>query len=313
MQGVILVETRGLTRRFGPIRAVTDLSLTVRDGDVYGFLGLNGAGKTTTLRMILGLLPPTAGTVRLFGRTRTSERRRLLARVGAMVESPAFFPALTGFENLWHLGRLSGPLEKSRVDEVLDLVGLREAGHRPAEHYSLGMKQRLGIALALVSRPELVILDEPTNGLDPNGILEMRRLVKRLNRDEGVTFIISSHLLHEIEMTCSRVCILDGGRLVIEEDLESIFDSLQSSYRLAATPRERAMEVLTSFEQARVLSAEEGNDAPIAFEFPKDDLPRLTATLVREGVDVYTLTEHRMSLEEFFLSRAGGRTEGRLT
>ncbi len=313
MSGDTLVETRGLSRHFGPIRAVSNLSLTVRQGDVYGFLGLNGAGKTTTLRMILGLLPPTDGTVHLFGKTKARERRRLLARVGAMVESPAFFPALTGFENLWHLGRLSGPLEKSRVDEVLDLVGLREAGHRAAEHYSLGMKQRLGIALALVSRPELVILDEPTNGLDPNGILEMRRLVKRLNRDQGVTFIISSHLLHEIEMTCSRVCILDSGRLVIEQDLRSIFETLESSYRLVATPRERALEVLGAFAEAQVLATDDAKDAPIAFEFPRSLLPRLTAALVERGVDVYTLTEHRMSLEEFFLSRAQGRSEGQLT
>ncbi|HGY91876.1 MAG TPA: ATP-binding cassette domain-containing protein [Planctomycetes bacterium] len=313
MSGDTLVETRGLSRHFGPIQAVSDLSLTVRNGDVYGFLGLNGAGKTTTLRMILGLLPPTAGTVSLFGKTKARERRRLLARVGAMVESPAFFPSLTGFENLWHLGRLSGPLEKSRVDHVLDLVGLSHAGHRAAEHYSLGMKQRLGIALALVSRPELVILDEPTNGLDPNGILEMRRLVKRLNREEGVTFIISSHLLHEIEMTCSRVCILDGGRLVIEEDLKSIFETLESSFRLDAAPRQLALEVVGSFAEARILPADEGEDAPIAFEFPRDHLPRLTAALVERGVDLFTLTEHRMSLEEFFLSRAGGRTEGQLT
>ena len=292
-----VLSTRGLTKRFGTQIAVDDLSLEVRHGDIYGLLGLNGAGKTTTMRLALGLIRADAGEVRVFGAADPRGRLRSMARVGAMVEGPAFYGHLSGSENLRLLGSLSGPLTRARVDEILELVGLADAAKKKARNYSLGMKQRLGIGLALVSRPELVILDEPTNGLDPNGILEMRRLIRRLNREEGTTFIISSHLLFEIEQVCNRVAILERGRLVAEQSLDELMKAEADRYLLAASPEEDARRLVA--EHAELL---ETDDDQIAFRCPREGLPALHRALAEASVTVYTLEERRRSLEEIFLA-----------
>jgi ABC-type multidrug transport system ATPase subunit len=219
-----VIRTRGLTKRYGELRAVDAIDLDGRSGDVYGFLGANGSGKTTTVRMLLGLVLPTSGVVEVLGEPMPASRRTVLPRVGALIEGPGAYPHLSGRANLALLDasgadRSPRRQRQGRVTEVLEEVGLDPLDSRPTRAYSLGMRQRLGLAAALMRRPQLLVLDEPTNGLDPQGIEEIRRLLLRLNAD-GVTIFLSSHLLAEIEQMCTRVGVLDRGRLVLQERLD---------------------------------------------------------------------------------------------
>jgi ABC-2 type transport system ATP-binding protein len=225
-----------------------------------------------------------------------------------MVEGPAFFGALSGAANLQLLASLNGPVTKARVSEVLNTVGLGDAGRKPFRAYSLGMKQRLGIAMALVGSPELVILDEPTNGLDPNGIHEMRSLIHELNARDGVTFIISSHLLHEIEMVCNKVAILEHGRLIVEDQMESLIGGTER-HTLCASPATVASQVI---EEATGHSPHQNSDA-LNFDMPSDQLPDLIRSLTQANVDIRSLSENRRTLEDFFLDRSRTTSDGRLS
>ncbi len=212
---VPVLRLQNLTKYYGEVRAVEDLTLEVYESECFGFLGPNGAGKTTTIGMILGLLWPTAGTVEVLGRRVTPVHSAPLRQVGALVGAPGFYPYLSGRDNLRLLARLHPQVDEARVDEVLEQVGLSGAARRQVRGYSTGMKQRLGLAAALLHRPRLLVLDEPTNGLDPVGMAEMRGLLRRLTR-QGVTVFLSSHLLHEVEQVCDRVAILHRGRVVAQ-------------------------------------------------------------------------------------------------
>jgi ABC-2 type transport system ATP-binding protein len=219
-----VIRTRNLTKRYGDLRAVDGIDLDVGEGDVYGFLGANGSGKTTTVRMLLGLVLPTSGQAEVLGEPMPAARRTVLPRVGALVEGPGAYPHLSGRANLALLDasgadRSPRRAREARISEVLEEVGLDPADRRPTRAYSLGMRQRLGLAAALMRRPRLLVLDEPTNGLDPQGIEEIRRLLTRLNA-AGTTIFLSSHLLAEIELMCTRVGVLDRGRLVLQERLD---------------------------------------------------------------------------------------------
>src|SRR5215204_1731637 len=220
-----VIRTQGLTKRYGAITAVDGIDLDVREGDVYGFLGANGSGKTTTVRMLLGLVLATSGSIELLGERMPRAGRRVLPRVGALIEGPAHYGHLSGRENLSLLdaaGRGGSWRTRSRrVAEALDQVGLGGVGRRPVKAYSLGLRQRLGLAGALLRRPELLVLDEPTNGLDPQGISEIRELLLELHRG-GTTVFLSSHLLAEVEQLCTRVGVLDRGRLVLQEQLATL-------------------------------------------------------------------------------------------
>ena len=224
MSGPAVIRTRALTKRYGDIRAVDAIDLEVGEGDIYGFLGANGSGKTTTVRMLLGLVLPTSGEAEVLGEPIPAARHRVLPRIGALVEGPGAYPHLSGPANLALLDA-SGPdgsrrrARTVRIGEVLGQVGLDVRDRRPVASYSLGMRQRLGLAAALIRRPPLLILDEPTNGLDPQGITEIRRLLLELNAG-GTTIFLSSHLLAEIEQMCTRVGVLDRGRLVLQERLD---------------------------------------------------------------------------------------------
>ncbi|MGH9823690.1 MAG: ABC transporter ATP-binding protein, partial [Blastocatellia bacterium] len=217
-----VLETQALTKKFGRRYAVDGLCLQVLRGDIFGFLGQNGAGKSTTIRMVLGLVRPTSGKITLLGADMGRVPLKALRRTGAIVESPAFYDRLSGRQNLRMLSAMSGGAAPKKIDEILDIVGLRARAADPVRVYSHGMRQRLGIAQALLPDPEFVILDEPTDGLDPQGIHEVRSLITRLRDDMGLTVLLSSHMLHEVEQICNRVAIIDQGKMLYQGTIEEI-------------------------------------------------------------------------------------------
>jgi ABC-2 type transport system ATP-binding protein len=293
-----VITTRGLVKRYGRLRAVDGIDLDVQAGDVYGFLGANGSGKTTTVRMLLGLVLPTSGEIELLGERMPRAGRRVLPRVGALIEGPAHYGHLSGRENLSLLdasGRGgSWRTRRRRVDEALDQVGLGGVGRRPVKAYSLGMRQRLGLAGALLRRPELLVLDEPTNGLDPQGITEVRELLLGLHRT-GTTVFLSSHLLAEVEQLCSRVGVLDRGRLVLQDELATLTAPTGSTVVHTPLP-DRVRATLdgrvTSIDGERVIVR--GSDPA-----------EVNALLVRAGIPVTALALERPSLEEVVLAATG--------
>jgi ABC-type multidrug transport system ATPase subunit len=292
-----VIGTAGLVKRYGRLRAVDGIDLDVRAGDVYGFLGANGSGKTTTVRMLLGLVLPTAGEVRLLGEPMPKAARRVLPRVGALVEGPAHYGHLSGRANL-ALIDAAGPggsrrTRRARIESVLEQVGLSGVGRKPVRAYSLGMRQRLGLAAALLRRPELLVLDEPTNGLDPQGIHEIRDLLVQLNR-EGTTVFLSSHLLAEVEQMCTRVGVLDRGRLVLQDELA----------RLTAPT---GATIVETAEPDRVRAALDGRVLSVAADravVRGADPAEVNAALVAAGVPVRGLALERPSLEEVVLAAA---------
>lgn len=304
-----VVETSGLTRRFGRLTAVEDLALAVPRGAVYGFLGPNGAGKSTTLRLLLGLIRPDAGEGRLFGDRlfgdrrspggRSQARRRdLLRRVGALVESPSLYPNLTGRENLEVTRRLKG-LTRSHIGYALHLVGMEGAADRLVRGYSTGMKQRLGLALALLGMPELLILDEPTNGLDPAGMQEMRALIRRLPEELGVTVLLSSHLLAEVEQVATHIGIIQEGRLVFQGTQDELRAQMEGQAILQVDHPDRAREVLTN---AGWTARSNGSPRLAVAVSSPSDTAMVNALLVRNGINVYHLGLDQPTLEDVFLT-----------
>jgi ABC-2 type transport system ATP-binding protein len=292
-----VISTRGLVKRYGRLRAVDGIDLDVREGDVYGFLGANGSGKTTTVRMLLGLVLPTEGEIDVLGERMPRAGRRVLPRVGSLIEGPAHYGHLSGRENL-RLLDAAGPggprrTRSGRIEEVLEQVGLAGVGRRPVRAYSLGMRQRLGLAGAMLRRPELLVLDEPTNGLDPQGIAEVRELLLGLNR-EGTTVFLSSHLLAEVEQLCTRVGVLDRGRLVLQDELATLTAPTGSTVVRTPTP-DRVRATLdgrvTAIEGERVLVR-------------GADPAEVNALLVAAGVPVTGLAVDRPTLEEVVLAAA---------
>jgi ABC-2 type transport system ATP-binding protein len=295
-----VIRTEGLTKRFGPVLAVDRLDLDVREGDVYGFLGANGSGKTTTVRMLLGLVLATSGSIEVMGRLMPRSAREVLPHVGALVEGPAAYSHLSGRANLALFDAMgpAGPRSSRarRVDDALDQVGLGGVDRRPVRTYSLGMRQRLGLALALLRQPRLLVLDEPTNGLDPQGIHEVRDLLLALNAS-GTTVFLSSHLLSEVGHLCSRVGVLDGGRMVVQEELAVL---LQPTGRVVLTTPEP--DTARALLDGRV----DGSDGE-RLVVRDTDPASLNARLVAGGVPVTSLAEERRTLEDVVLeaSRPG--------
>jgi ABC-type multidrug transport system ATPase subunit len=296
-----VLQTEGLTKRYGRRVAVDSLSLRVERGDIYGFLGPNGAGKSTTLRMLLGLITPTAGVIRLLGHGSGRDYLRARARVGAIVETPAFYENFSARRNLHMLASLSGGAPRARVEEVLEIVGLRARAHEPVRVYSYGMRQRLGIAQALLPAPELVILDEPTNGLDPQGIRQVRQLIQRLREELKLTVLLSSHLLAEVEQLCDRVGIINEGHLLYEGSLTELIAPV-SIYKLRVDQTEIAAHLLTQDSSVRIES--NGTDALFVCT-QAERIPALNALLVAHGIKVFELTPRQQTLEDVFLSLTG--------
>jgi len=291
MKSDLVVQTRGLTKRYGDRTAVDAVSMTVRRGEVYGFLGPNGAGKTTTLRMLLGLVRPTSGTATVLGRSAGDQQ--VTERVGSLIEGPGFFPYLSGRDNLLVMARYRG-LPTSVVDDALVRVDLGGRGDDRFKGYSLGMKQRLGVAAALMGDPELIVLDEPTNGLDPAGMQDMRALVVSLARG-GQTVVLSSHLLAEVQEICDRVGVIDDGRLLRESTVAELRG--ETSLRVRAVQVDRALAV--SMRVAGDDGVHVDGDA-VLLDLPATAAPDLTRALVADGIDVLEVSAVERSLEEVF-------------
>lgn len=299
-----LIETRGLTRRFGAQLAVDTLNLSVPAADVYGFLGPNGAGKTTAIRMLLGLIRPNAGEVYLFGQPLLSNRYSLMRRVGALVETPSLYPHLTGRENLEVTRRLLGA-PRQLIDLALDTVRLTKDANRHAREYSLGMRQRLGLALALLNKPELLVLDEPTNGLDPAGIHEMRDLIRHLPRESGITVFLSSHLLSEVEQIASHIGIIHEGHLLFQGTLAELQAKQHTELTVGVRQLDRAIECL---QGAGWTVQRRANELLSVSARSSDDAVRINTLLIDHRLDVFHLALAQVSLEDIFLTLTGGRT-----
>ena len=301
------VTARGLVKRYGDLVAVDHVDLTVERGDVFGYLGPNGAGKTTSLRMLLGLIRPTAGKARLFGRDPIADGAKALDGVAGFVEGPRFYPYLSGRRNLRLLADYDEPSSRSRIEEVLELVELRDRARDKVGGYTHGMRQRLGIAAALLREPRLLLLDEPTTGLDPAGMRDMRELVKRLAR-EGITIVLSSHLLYEVEELCNRVAIVRTGRVIYEGRLRDLLATAASGYRLRVLEPERARLLLLA--QAGIDEVRP-DDGALRFTGDEQAVAALSVALGRAGIGVTALVPETQSLEELFLGMTGGDSSDR--
>jgi ABC-2 type transport system ATP-binding protein len=295
------VEVRGLVKRYGGLTAVDGVDLTVEVGDVYGYLGPNGAGKTTSLRMMLGLIRPTAGTVALFGRD-PQATVRALDGVAGFVEAPTFYPYLTGRRNLELLAAFDGYGASARIGQALDTVELSDRAGDRVGGYSHGMRQRLGIAAALLRDPKLLILDEPATGLDPGGMRDMRVLIRRL-AEQGITVVLSSHVLPEVEELCNRVAIVQHGRIVYEGRIADLKRSAGTTYRLSSTDDERAMAVCRAQRGVRDLRFEHDR---ISFTADEGAVAALSQALVEAGALIRALVPGTATLEDLFFSLTEG-------
>lgn len=292
----LAIETVGLTYNFGAQTVVKNLSLQVPIGSIYGFLGPNGAGKTTTIKILLNLLKSPSDQVFIFGKDINTHRIASLKRMGALVEQPAIYGHLTGKENLVNRCLLLG-IKKSKVAEMLNIVGLTDAADKKAGKYSLGMKQRLGIALALVSDPELLLLDEPTNGLDPNGIIEIRNLMIDLTTKHNKTILVSSHLLAEIERTATHVGIINKGELLFQGTISDLHNLSKPTIKIETDHAEKTAALLA--EVSEIIEQKE-NTTTIIFK-SREDMANINTLLVQNGIKVYTIGIERKDLENLFL------------
>ena len=293
----VALQTEDLTKRFGARTAVDRLTIRVERGDIYGFLGPNGAGKSTTLRMLLGLVRPTSGLIKFPVRASSWEYLKARSRIGAIIETPAFYENFSGRRNLQLLASLSGGVQKKRVDEVLEIVDLRDRARDPVRVYSLGMRQRLGIAQALLPTPELIILDEPTNGLDPQGIHETRNLIRRLRDEFKLTVLLSSHLLTEIEQLCNRVGIIHEGRLLYEGGPEALV-ARTSLYKVRVDNLTAAFDLLSREPGVEV---SRNGASSLRVDADAEHIAAVNMLLVGNGIKVYELSPAQESLEEAFL------------
>ncbi|MCG0050787.1 ABC transporter ATP-binding protein (plasmid) [Priestia aryabhattai] len=299
MDGNIIL-TKNLSKKYKRNMSVDGVNLKINKGEIFGFLGPNGAGKTTTIRMLLGLIKPTKGEIELFGQDFTKNRTKILQRIGSLVESPSYYGNLTGFENLEAVRRLRGLSEK-RVTEVLEVVRLNKVANRLVKEYSLGMKQRLGIAAALLSEPELLILDEPTNGLDPAGIQEIRELIKELPHQNGMTVLVSSHLLSEIDQMATQVGIITEGKMIFQDSIEVLRKKRQPLLKIAVNNTLEASNILKDKGIIPTIHKESLWVSQTDPEFVSE----INSTLVHSGLSVYRLEEVKRTLEDIFLDLTG--------
>ncbi len=295
-----VIEISGLTKQFKDVLAVDKLEFNVLKGDVFGFLGPNGAGKSTTIRMLLSLIFPTSGSIRIFGKPLLENRREILSNVGAIVEKPDFYKYLSAQKNLEILAKISGKkVSKKRIMELLELVGLKDRAQSKVKTYSHGMKQRLGIAQALLHDPELIVLDEPTTGLDPQGMKEIRDLIMRLSKDESKTIFLSSHILSEIELVANRMLIINKGGKVVEGQVKNLLKSNVLKVTIEVDDLDKTKSVLQSTKWYNKIESIKGRELNLNLE--QNEIPELNKYLVDNGINVSAIIPVR-SLEDYFLS-----------
>ncbi len=299
-----VIQISSLSKRFKDLLAVDELELHVNRGDVFGFLGPNGAGKSTTIRMMLSLVSPTSGTINIFGKSLLENRKEILTNIGAIVEKPDFYQYLPAIKNLEILAKISGKeVSSKRIVELLDLVGLKDRAKSKVKTYSHGMKQRLGIAQALLHDPELIVLDEPTTGLDPQGMKEIRDLILRLSKDENKTIFLSSHILSEIELVANRMIIINKGKKIVEGEVSNLLNSNKVKVTVEV---ENIVTVKNILETTKWLNQIESISAnKINFNLEQNEIPLLNKFLVENGIMVSALVPVR-SLEDYFLNITSG-------
>jgi ABC-2 type transport system ATP-binding protein len=293
-----IIETHQLDFSFGKFKVLHNLSLKVPQASIYGFLGPNGAGKTTTIRILLGLIKTTKGKVSVFNQDLNNHRVDILRRTGALVEMPSLYPHLSGRKNLEITRTLIGNIDKKRIDEVLEIVGLSNDAHRKVKQYSLGMKQRLGLALSFLNDPDLLILDEPTNGLDPNGIKEIRELIIRLNQEFQKTIFVSSHLLSEVERVATHVGIIHKGKRHCEGSIGELREQQKPSTLIEVNDSDKAAEILTE-KEISIIGRQNGTIKVEASE--RAVIHDINSSLVGAGLEVYQLSPQESSLEDLFM------------
>jgi len=301
-----VIEVNGLTKLYNRVKVVDNLSISIKKGDVYGFLGPNGAGKTTTIRMMLGLIALDSGSVYINGKNIKNDYKDFISNIGAIVETPTFYGYLSAYDNLQLIANLTPGIKKNRVEEVIEIVGLEGRERDKVKTYSLGMKQRLGIAQALLPNPSLLILDEPTNGLDPHGMKEIRDMIKRLAEDHGYTFIISSHILHDIQQICNRVCIIKKGKLVKEEYVENLLAQKAEIVEIQTLDKKLAIDLLmNSASVSKLKEIEKG----ILITIESGMLEVIIEDLILNHIRVKYVLPKENSLEELFFELTGGKEE----
>ena len=294
-----IIEVRNLSKRFGSFQAVHDVSFSVFKGDVFGFLGPNGAGKSTSIRCLNSLIEPDSGTVELFGESIATHRESILGRVGSIIEKPDFYKYLSAYRNLEIFSRISGkPSSKREIYKMLDFVGLGGREKDKFAGFSHGMKQRLGIAQTLLHNPDLIILDEPTTGLDPQGIIDIRNLILRLRNEQNKTVLLSSHNLAEIELICNRMVIINKGRSIVEGSVSDLMNGENLILRLEASPLPTTKNILLAWKPS--LLWENVGDSSIQFPIEKSEIPALTKLLVDNNIEIFSL-EAKRTLEDYFI------------
>lgn len=301
----VILQTHKLTKDFKHLRAVDELDLSVGKGDIFGFLGPNGAGKTTTIRLIFGLIYPTSGYAQVLQYRVPEQRREALRHIGGFVDDPIFYGQMTARRNLRMLGRMHGEVSEERISEVLEIVGLSERGHSKVGSYSHGMRQRLGIALALLHRPELIILDEPTSGLDPQGMKDVRELIRQLGA-QGTTVFLSSHLLHEVELVCNQAAIVRKGRMIVQGSVSQL-RPVDSAIKVLTGDQGKALEVLRSMTPPGGVREDEGY---LVVQASQEFVPEMVRRLVADGVDVLAVVPAlEQGLEDMFLELTAADAE----
>ncbi|MFM8917648.1 MAG: ABC transporter ATP-binding protein [Bacteroidota bacterium] len=297
MEKTPILEVRGLRKSFQDFEAVKGVDFTVYKGDIFGFLGPNGAGKSTTLRMVTSLINPTAGDIRIFGLPLSSNREHILSRMGILVEKPDLYGFLSGYENLSMLSSLNGKrASRQRIEEVIHMVGLQGREQDKVRKYSQGMRQRLGIAQALIHDPEIIILDEPSNGLDPQGIVDIRELIIRLGREFKKTVILSSHLLNEVEMMANRMVIINKGQVTVEGEVQELLGGSSIKVTLSCSHPELALKIASEIAPDVRIA-----DGQLVLEIPRESVGKLVSKLVANNIEVHAVVPVR-KLEDYFIS-----------
>ncbi|MHA6252812.1 ABC transporter ATP-binding protein [Oceanobacillus sp. CAU 1775] len=296
------MQLKNVSKRIGKKEIIKDLSFTINKGEVFGLIGPNGAGKTTTIRMMVGLMSITEGDVHILGNSIKSNFKEAVREVGAIVENPELYPFLTGAQNLQQYARMIPGITQADIDEAVSLVGLEKALKEKVGRYSLGMRQRIGIAQALLHKPSVLILDEPTNGLDPAGIREIRQYIRRLATEQGVAVIISSHLLAEIELMCDRIGVIKNGELVAIQDVKDNVTAGETALvqvEMEATPVDKALEIVQTKTPATVVNEK------LSFQIEKENIPVLIQSLVEQNILIYSVSATKATLEDKFFDLIG--------